>query len=295
MLHASMHEPHGWAPALALSLAVRKKKLSSLSTHWQQCYITTYCLVTCSLCSLVSHWAPETSRLLLQGWKFDTKGPFTLKVIRLYPSFFLFKFAVCHFKVPLADVDAPSAAQGLTVLHGWEPSTVAVHPHEWWGVCLVVPMSGADVLLKPGALSGSPSVSAPWRTTSKSAQIPVCHFCLRLVMGYNTMWLSRNHPGQQYNLKKFPLLKLGPSRPILRNTKYSCLPPPVFVRVEGNLPYRPVLSCGPLPLWWDWLEVNNPGTCSSENHVKIHPVKVVNEVSGFLLGKFQCWALVLLG
>lgn len=88
----------------------------------------------------------------------------------------------------------------------------------------------------------------PYCSSWVGLQIPVCHFCLRLVMGYNTMWLSRNHPGQQYNLKKFPLLKLGPSRPVLRNTKYSCLPPPVFVRVEGNLPYRPVLSCGPLPL-----------------------------------------------
>lgn len=98
----------------------------------------------------------------------------------------------------------PSAAQELAV-HGWEPSVVAIHPHERWAKC---ELGGPHARIRRTAEGLNPvqlSFSECPMDCSKlnllgqisvGPQILVCHFSLELVMGYNTTWLSGREPAR---------------------------------------------------------------------------------------------------
>jgi len=137
-------------------------------------------------------------------------------------------------------VGEPSVVQELAAC-GWGPSMVAIHPHLRWGEC---ELRGPCVRSRHDAKALSPvrlsftkcpvdcSKLNPHRPSWAGFQQgpQVCHFSLGLVMGYNATCLSRKWPRQQCNLMKIPLLKLGTSRPVLRNTEHCFLPSFMFCK-----------------------------------------------------------------
>lgn len=159
--------------------------------------------MTCSSPPLEAQWTSETIRLLW-GWEFDLKGPSALKVMRLSPSVFPFQFAGCCFRVLPGWCWCRCRSEDPLWQRNWQCmdgnlAMVDIRPPPNSGVWAgELPVPEADVLLKPWALPSSPSLSAPWNAPNTTFSVPpgpnfsrapaLCHFSLRLVMGYNMMW-----------------------------------------------------------------------------------------------------------